>query len=58
MLNVLVHKTTQQLCGYKTVYFYNLYRNNIFKNPIRFIKVTNTHWNASIRWAYKIKKND
>ena len=58
MLNNLVYKTQQQLLGYKTVYFYKLFRANIFQNPIRFLLETNRHWNSSVNWATILKGND
>lgn len=58
MLNNLVYKTHQQLLGYKTIYFYNLFKVNFFQNPIRFFKKTNIHWHASINWATILKGND
>ncbi|WP_367757414.1 glycosyltransferase family 2 protein [Flavobacterium sp. WC2430] len=58
MLNNLVYRTQQQLLGYKTVYFYTLFKVNIFQNPIWFLKKTNAHWNASVNWATMLKNND
>lgn len=58
MLNNLVYKTQEQLRGYKTVYYYKLYSANWIQNPIRFLKKTNKHWEASIYWANALKGND
>jgi GT2 family glycosyltransferase len=58
MLNNLVYRTKQQLCGYKIIYYYKLFGANWFQNPIQFYKNTNERWNASILWANKLKDND
>lgn len=58
MLNNLKYKTQQQLSGYKTVYFYNLFSTKWNQNPYRFYKRTNAHWKASLYWAKKLKAND
>ncbi|KIA85239.1 glycosyltransferase family 2 protein [Flavobacterium sp. AED] len=58
MLSNLIYKTHQQLLGYKTIYFYNLYNTNVFQNPLQFLKKTNKHWNASIHWATILKRDD
>lgn len=58
MLNNLVYRTKQQLLGYKTIYFYTLFKANIFQNPIWFLKKTNKHWNKSVYWASILNNND
>ena len=56
MLFALLHKTEQQLLGYKTTLFFKYYRLQSIKNPLAYYKMFQKQWAVSVKWANKLKE--
>lgn len=56
ILFALLHKTEQQLLGYKTTLFFKYYRLQSIKNPFAYYRMFQKQWAVSIKWANKLKK--
>ena len=56
MLFALLHKTNQQLLGYKTTLFFKYYRVQSIKNPLAYYKMFQKQWTVSLKWANELKK--
>lgn len=56
MLFALLHKTKQQLLGYKTTLFFKYYRLQSVKNPWLYYKMFQKQWQVSVKWANELKK--
>lgn len=50
----LLHDTSKQLLGYKTILFLKYYRDQNTKNPFKFLKIMKQSWNNSQYWAHKL----
>lgn len=55
MLFALLHKTEQQLLGYKTTLFFKYYRLQSIKNPFAYYKMFQKQWEVSVKWAKLLK---
>ncbi len=51
MLFLLMHKTKQQLYGYKTILFFKYYKVQSIKNPLTYYKMFQKQWQMSMKWA-------
>lgn len=51
MLFGLMHKTNQQLLGYKTILFFKYYKVQSIKNPLAYYKMFQKQWQISSKWA-------
>ncbi|MBV2195724.1 MAG: glycosyltransferase family 2 protein [Flavobacterium sp.] len=51
MLFLLMHKTKQQLYGYKTILFFKYYKVQSIKNPFAYYKMFQKQWQMSMKWA-------
>jgi GT2 family glycosyltransferase len=58
MLFALLHKTNQQLLGYKTTLFFKYYRVQSIKNPLAYYKMFQKQWEVSLKWAHELKKRN
>jgi len=56
MLFALLHKTKQQLLGYKTTLFFKYYRLQAIKNPWTYFKTFQKQWKVSVKWANELKE--
>lgn len=55
MLSHLLHKTKEQVLGYKTILFFKYYKHQKIKNPIRYFFCFRKQWNQSVLWANQLK---
>ncbi len=55
MLFQLLHKTKEQIDGYKTILFFKYYFKQKIKNPTRYYQYFHKQWEISIKWALKLK---
>lgn len=55
MLFNLLHKTSEQINGYKTMLFFKFYKVQIVKNPIRYYNNFQKQWAQSLNYANKLK---
>ena len=51
MLFLLMHKTKQQLYGYKTILFFKYYKVQSIKNPFAYYRMFQKQWQMSMKWA-------
>lgn len=51
MLFLLMHKSKQQLYGYKTILFFKYYKVQSIKNPLTYYKMFQKQWQMSMKWA-------
>ncbi|MFN3942535.1 MAG: glycosyltransferase family 2 protein [Flavobacterium sp.] len=51
MLFALLHKTEQQLLGYKTTLFFKYYKLQPIKNPWLYYRMFQKQWEVSLKWA-------
>lgn len=51
MLFTLLHKTEQQLLGYKSTLFFKYYKLQPIKNPWLYYRMFQKQWELSIKWA-------
>ena len=58
MLFLLMHKTKQQLYGYKTILFFKYYKVQPIKNPLAYYKMFQKQWEVSLKWANELKKRN
>ena len=56
MLFALLHKTEQQVLGYKTTLFFKYYRLQSIKNPFAYYKMFQKQWEVSVKWAKLLKE--
>jgi len=56
MLFALLHKTNQQLLGYKTTLFIKFYRLQSIKNPLTYYRTFQKQWAVSLKWANELKR--
>ncbi len=56
MLYKILHTTTEQRLGYKTILFFKYYQYQNIKNPFRYYNQFQKQWQQSIFWANKLKK--
>ena len=52
----LKHKTNEQFLGGKAMFFMRYYRKQKIKNPFRYVRRMNKHWNSSKMWAQQLLK--
>lgn len=57
MLYNIKHRTRNQIYGYKLLYFLRTFLRKPFRNPFLFVKKMNVHWQQSVDWANKLKKD-
>lgn len=55
MLYKLLHETSWQLNGYKTVSFFKFYKHQPIRNPFAYFKNFKARWAASLHWANKLR---
>ncbi len=55
MLFNLLHKTPEQINGYKTTLFFKFYKVQTIKNPIRYYSNFQKQWAQSLYWANELK---
>jgi len=55
MLYQILHNTKAQTLGYKTILFFNYYKHQKIKNPIRYYINFKKQWDKSVFWANKLK---
>ena len=58
MLFVLLHKTKQQLLGYKTTLFFRFYSEQSIINPLVYYKMYQKQWAVSLKWANELKNRN
>jgi glycosyltransferase involved in cell wall biosynthesis len=58
MLYHILHQTSAQTLGYKTILFFKYYSHQKIKNPIRYYINFQKQWNKSVFWANKLKKQN
>lgn len=56
MLYNLLHKTEQQLLGYKTILFFKYYFKQKIKNPWKYYIYFEKQWELSKNWATKLRE--
>lgn len=56
MLSHLMHKTKEQLLGYKTILFFKYYKDQKIKSPIRYWVNFRKQWNQSVFWANQLNQ--
>lgn len=57
MLYKILHETTEQRNGYKTILFFKYYTKQSIKNPIKYFLNFNKEWKQSYYWANKLIQN-
>jgi hypothetical protein len=50
-----LHKTKQQLFGYRTTLFFKFYKFQSVKNPFLYYKLFKKQWSVSVKWATILK---
>jgi glycosyltransferase involved in cell wall biosynthesis len=58
MLFALLHKTNQQLLGYKTILFFKYYKVQSIKNPLVYYKMFQKQWQISFKWAKILQRKN
>ena len=58
MLFSLLHKTKQQIMGYRTTLFFKYYRVQAVKNPFTYLTLFKKQWAVSLKWANELKKRN
>jgi glycosyltransferase involved in cell wall biosynthesis len=55
LLFFFLHKTKQQLFGYRTTLFFKFYKFQSVKNPFLYYKLFKKQWSVSVKWATILK---
>ncbi|MGG7037036.1 MAG: glycosyltransferase family 2 protein [Flavobacterium sp.] len=55
MLYNLLHKTKEQISGYKTTLFIKYYKRQKIKNPLKYYSMFKKQWKQSLFWANKLR---
>ncbi len=55
MLYQMLHNTSEQISGYKTILFFKYYKVQTIKNPIQYYIHFQKQWSSSVFWANELK---
>ncbi|NGY37461.1 glycosyltransferase family 2 protein [Flavobacterium sp. XN-5] len=58
MLSYILHKTKEQILGYKTILFLKYFKHQKIKNPYRYYSNFKKQWNSSVFWANQLKEQN